>query len=68
MRAPSIATRVWMQPYQENYAHDSGGEILSRAEDCYVLVGPFHCTVARERIDQTQGAGNSGGCYISVGT
>jgi hypothetical protein len=66
--APPSATCVWNQAYQENYDHDSVGEVLARAEGCYVLVDPFDCTVARDVISQMQQAGNSVGCYISVGT
>ncbi len=59
---------VWNQAYQENTAADTVEAILAGAQGCYVLIDPFEAQEAADAIPAMQAAGNTVGCYISVGT
>jgi cysteinyl-tRNA synthetase, unknown class len=59
---------VWNQAYQENTAPYSVEAILAGAQGCYVLIDPFEAPEAADAIPDLQAAGNTIGCYISVGT
>ena len=66
---PPIATvkSVYNQAYQENYAEDSIADIITNAQNAYVLVDPFLDGVV-EHIATIQSHGNEVGGYISAGT
>ncbi|MCP4607110.1 MAG: endo alpha-1,4 polygalactosaminidase [Planctomycetes bacterium] len=66
--SPSDPVCVWNHAYQENYENDSIVDILAGAENCYVLVDLYVEPEARDAIAEMQAAGNTIGCYISVGT
>jgi len=59
---------LWNQAYQENWKADSVEDILSDAENSYVLLDPFDDPEAREAIPAIKARGNIVGVYISVGT
>lgn len=58
---------VYNHAYQENFAPDSVATLLDRAADCYVLIDPDDPDAAAS-IDALHTAGNTVGCYTSVGT
>ena len=66
--SPTDSICVWNHAYQENTQADSVEAILAGAQDCYVLIDPFSDPAAVEAISTMQEAGNTVGCYISVGT
>jgi len=66
--SPAAPLCLWNHAYQENYEADSVDSILANARDCYVLIDPFDDADARDAIAEMQAAGNTVGCYISVGT
>ncbi len=66
--SPASPVCLWNHAYQENYEHDSVADILAGAQDCYVLLDPYDDPLARDAIAEISAAGNTIGCYISVGT
>lgn len=58
---------VYNQAYQENFSADSMGEIVSNAQNAYVLLDTFSTGVV-EHIVTIKANGNQIGGYISVGT
>ena len=66
--SPAAPVCVWNQAYQENSDADSVNAILAGARDCYVLLDPFEDSAAANAIPALTAAGNTVGCYISVGT
>ena len=67
-QSPAEPMCVWNNAYQENYDSDSLEEILENAQNCYVLIDPFDNSSARDAISELKNAGNTIGCYISIGT
>ncbi len=58
---------VYNHAYQENFQPDSVATLLDKADGCYVLLDPDEPGAA-EAIPSLHDAGNTVGCYTSVGT
>ncbi len=66
--SPASPVCVWNHAYAETADADTIDEITTGAVDCYVLLDPFEEAAAHEAITALRDAGNTVGCYISVGT